>query len=169
MTAGDASRTSSPATRGFRRNGQGQPPLRQRRPLDRQDRSPRRDLPERFGPWGSVWKRFDRWSKEGVWRRVFEALQDPDLEWMIIDCTVVRAHPACGREKRGQGAEAVIPTKKNRNVPRDYGNHLYKERNKVEWLISLIKQYRRVATRYEKTARNFVGFVHVASVMVLLW
>ena len=67
-----------------------------------------------------------------------------------------------------QGGEAVIPSKKNRKVPRDYDKHLYKERMKVEWFINLIKQYHRVATRYEKTARNFLGFVHVAAIMVLL-
>jgi len=39
---------------------------------------------------------------------------------------------------------------------------------KVEWFINLLKQYRRVATRYEKTARNFLGFVHMASIMILL-
>ena len=49
-----------------------------------------------------------------------------------------------------------------------YDRHLYKERKKVEWFINLLKQYRRVATRYEKTARNFLGFVHVASIMILL-
>ena len=67
-----------------------------------------------------------------------------------------------------QGAKAVIPSKKNRKVPREYDTHLYKERKKVEWFINLLKQYRRVATRYEKTGRNFLGFVHVASIMVLL-
>jgi transposase len=67
-----------------------------------------------------------------------------------------------------QGADAVIPSKKNRKVPREYDKHLYKERKKVEWFINLLKQYRRVATRYEKTARNFLGFVHVASIMILL-
>ena len=67
-----------------------------------------------------------------------------------------------------QGAEAVIPSKKNRKVPREYDRHLYKERKKVEWFINLLKQYRRVATRYEKTARNFLGFVHIASIMILL-
>lgn len=67
-----------------------------------------------------------------------------------------------------QGGEAVVPSKKNRKVARDYDKHLYKERKKVEWFISLIKQFRRVATRYEKTSRNFLGFVHVASIMVLL-
>ena len=66
-----------------------------------------------------------------------------------------------------QRAEAVIPSKKNRKVPRDYDEHLYKERMKVEWFIGLLKQYRRVATRYEKTARNFLGFVHLASITIL--
>ena len=72
-----------------------------------------------------------------------------------------------GAAKR-RGAEAVIPPKKNRKDPRDYDKHLYKERKKVEWFINLLKQYRRVATRYEKTARNFLGFVQLASIMVLL-
>jgi transposase len=72
------------------------------------------------------------------------------------------------RSIEGSGAEAVIPPKKNRVVERSYDKHLYKERNKVERFINLIKQYRRVATRYEKTARNFLAFVHVAAVMVLL-
>ena len=64
--------------------------------------APWRDLPERFGPWGSVWKRFDRWAKKGVWKRVFETLQDPDLEWMIIDRTVVRAHQHAAGKKGGK-------------------------------------------------------------------
>jgi transposase len=67
-----------------------------------------------------------------------------------------------------QGAEAVIPPKKNRKNPRAYDHYLYKERNKAERLIGLMKQYRRVATRYEKTATNFLGFVHVAAIMILL-
>jgi transposase len=72
------------------------------------------------------------------------------------------------RAIQARGAEAVIPPKKNRTEPRDHDKHLYKERNKVERFINLMKQYRRVATRYEKTARNFLGFVYVAAVMVLL-
>ncbi len=64
--------------------------------------APWRDLPERFGPWNSVWKRFDRWAKKGVWKRVFQALQDPDLEWVIIDSTVVRAHQHAAGKKGGK-------------------------------------------------------------------
>lgn len=66
------------------------------------------------------------------------------------------------------GAEAVIPPKKNRIIKREYDKHTYKERNLAERFINRIKQYRRVATRYEKTGRNFLGFVHVAAIMVLL-
>jgi len=72
------------------------------------------------------------------------------------------------RAAQRRGGEAVIPSKKNRKVARDYDKHLSKERKKVEWFINLLKQYRRVATRYEKTARNCLGFVHVASIMILL-
>jgi len=64
--------------------------------------APWRDLPERFGPRGSAWKRFDRWARKGARERVFEAPRDPDLEWMIIDSTVVRAHQhAAGAVKGG--------------------------------------------------------------------
>ena len=64
--------------------------------------APWRDLPERFGNWNSTWRRFDRWSRKGVWRHVFETLQDPDLEWLIIDSTIIRAHQhAAGARKKG--------------------------------------------------------------------
>jgi transposase len=66
------------------------------------------------------------------------------------------------------GAEAVIPPKSNRKEPRTYDTHRYKDRNLAERFWSLVKQYRRVATRYEKTVRNFLGIVHVASIMILL-
>lgn len=72
------------------------------------------------------------------------------------------------REIETQGAEAVVPPRKNRNKPRAFDEYLYKERNKVERFINLMKQCRRVATRSEKTARNYLGFVHVAAILVLL-
>ena len=69
---------------------------------------------------------------------------------------------------RRRGAKAIIPSKRNRKNPREYDKQLYKARVKVEWFISKLKQYRRVATRYEKTKRNFLAFAHIASIMILL-
>ena len=66
------------------------------------------------------------------------------------------------------GAEAVIPTQKNRAEQRDIDREKYKDRNLAGRFWAKAKQYRRVATRYEKTARNFLAFVHLASIMVLL-
>ena len=68
--------------------------------------APWRDLPERFGNSNSVWRRFDRWARRGRWQKVFEALQDPDLEWLILDSTVVRAHPHAAGAKKGRAAQA---------------------------------------------------------------
>jgi transposase len=67
-----------------------------------------------------------------------------------------------------RGAEAVIPSLRNRAEQRDYDRGLYKDRNLAERFWSKVKRYRRVATRYEKTARNFLAFVQVASIMILL-
>jgi len=67
--------------------------------------APWRDLPSRFGLWNSVFQRFNRWSKKGVWRRVAEALTDDvDLEWLMIDSTVVRAHQHAAGKKGGKRA-----------------------------------------------------------------
>lgn len=203
--------------------------------------APWRDLPERFGNWNSVFQRFNRWCKSGVFHRIMETLQDPDLGALLLDSTVIRAHQhaagaegstpeaeALGRSRGGfstkihvacdglgkpvkiiltpgqnhdvtqapaliagseakkkiadkaydsdslvaeiesTGAEAVIPPRSNRTEPRSYDKEAYKERNVVERFINAIKQCRRVATRYEKTARNFLGFVQMASIFVLL-
>jgi transposase len=67
-----------------------------------------------------------------------------------------------------RGAEAVIPTLRTRKVQRVIDTERYKDRNLAERFWQKIKQFRRVATRYEKTARNFLAFVHVASIMILL-
>ena len=67
-----------------------------------------------------------------------------------------------------QGAQAVIPPKRNRNVQRPYDRQLYRERNHIERLFARLKQCRRIATRYDKTARNFLAFLHLAATMILL-
>jgi len=54
--------------------------------------APWRDLPRRFGEWNSVYQRFNRWSKSGVWTRVFQAVKLPDWEALLLDSTIIRAH-----------------------------------------------------------------------------
>lgn len=69
---------------------------------------------------------------------------------------------------RARGAEPCIPPRKNRTTAIDYDRHLYRERNVAERFFGRIKQYRRVATRYDKKAANFLGFVWVASIAIML-
>lgn len=71
--------------------------------------APWRDLPERFGDWNATWKRFDRWAKKGIWQRVFEALQDADLEWLILDSTIVRAHQHAAGAPKKTAAQRLKP------------------------------------------------------------
>lgn len=200
---------------------------------------PWRDLPERFGHWHRVFQRFNRWCQNGVFTRMFEVLRDPDLEMLMLDSTVIRAHQHSagqknstaeqehlGRSRGGvstkihvavdglgqptkiclspgqdhdvtqapelirdsaaekviadkaydsdpliaqieaQGATPVIPSRKHRKEPREHDRQEYQKRNVVERFINVLKQCRRVATRYEKTARNFLGFVLFASTLV---
>ena len=63
---------------------------------------PWRDLPAVFGHWNSIFMRFSRWSKAGVWDRLFEAMaDDPDFEYILIDSTIVRTHQHAAGKKGG--------------------------------------------------------------------
>jgi transposase len=73
--------------------------------------APWRDLPERFGNWNSVWKRFSRWAHKGRWRKLFEHFQDPDLEWLLLDSTIIRAHPHAAGAKKKATAAAGRPSR----------------------------------------------------------
>ena len=65
---------------------------------------PWRDLPERFGKFRSIHTRFTRWSRAGVWERVFQVLADDvDNEYAAIDATIVKAH------QHSAGAQKNIP------------------------------------------------------------
>ncbi len=205
--------------------------------------APWRDLPERFGKWNSVHRRFRRWAESGVWGTVLAAVRTPDPPTRVLDSTVVRAHPhaagarrssgpqAVGRSRGGFGtkvhasttggghpvvlkltpgqagdaphapdllagatrgrvravvadrgydsaaivrlvrrlrARVVIPPRRNRKARRRYSKALYRGRNVVERFWSKVKQYRRVATRYDKLDTSYLAFLHLASVIVVL-
>jgi transposase len=67
---------------------------------------------------------------------------------------------------KAKGMNVVIPAKSNRRNPRQTDFYLYKERHLVENFFCKLKHFRRVATRYEKTARNFLGFLLLASIKI---
>lgn len=66
-----------------------------------------------------------------------------------------------------KNAEAVIPSKKNRKQPAAFDHEKYKARSEVECTFNLLKQCRRFATRYEKTARNYAAVVAIGC--AFLW
>ena len=66
------------------------------------------------------------------------------------------------------GKAAVIPPRSNRVSPRSFDRHIYKARHLIENFFARIKQFRAIATRYDKTARNFLAAVHLVASVVWL-
>lgn len=87
---------------------------------------PWRDLPERFGPWKSVYNRFSNWAKKGYWEAIFRALQDEEDDvGSIVDGSVVRAHQDAAGGKGGSNetlwaalVEAFQPSSTPSSTPR---------------------------------------------------
>ena len=68
---------------------------------------PWRDLPEYFGSWNAIYKKFNNWSAKGIWRKVLNFLvDDPDLEWGFMDGSYVRAHQHSAGASGG-GCQAI--------------------------------------------------------------
>jgi transposase len=66
------------------------------------------------------------------------------------------------------GAQAVIPPRKTRRQPRPYDRYAYRERHLVECFFNRLKQFRRIATRYEKLACNFLSMINLATAHIWL-
>ena len=64
---------------------------------------------------------------------------------------------------------AVIPPKANRRLPRDYDPYLYQARHLIENFFAKLKQFRAIATRYDKTARNFLAAIHLTAGLTWLY
>lgn len=199
-----------------------------------------RELPEKYGRWNSVFSRFNAWTQKEIWHNLLQfCARDPDLEYVMIDATIVRAH-ACaagygeqeeqglGRSKGGftskihakvdalgnplkfiitpgqrnditqakklvdnepgdhllgdkgydaddfreslkkQDCKPVIPPKSNRRNPSEYDTHIYKERHVIECFFSKIKYFRRIFSRFDKSARNFAAFLSFVGALIWL-
>jgi len=73
--------------------------------------TPWRDLSPHFGNWNKVYKRFSRWEEKGIWEQIRQAvINDPDLEALLLDSTIVRAHQhAAGAQKKTVHKPLVSP------------------------------------------------------------
>ena len=101
-------------------------------------------------------------------------LDGADLLLPEIQAEIVIADKAFGAEERfiaplkKAGKGIVIPSKSNAKEPRDYDKHLYKARHLIENFFAKLKQYRAIATRYDKTARNFLSAIYLAASVIWL-
>lgn len=97
-------------------------------------------------------------------RTLLEAFDPGQIEYVIADTAYD------GEETREQvrklKAKACIKPHQNRKARKRYDKERYKHRNQVERFFNRMKQFRRVATRYEKTLENFAGFIWLAALMV---
>jgi transposase len=198
-----------------------------------------RDCPPEYGPYTTIYNRFNRWSKRGRWGAIFEALANCGKHsvTLSIDSTSVKAHrsqrrkrgeqeQAIGRSRGGRttkihalsdpdcrpcafhltpgqdadiaaapallalappmssliadkgydgddfradivnrGANPVIPNKSNRIALHRFNKRAYKGRNVIERCFCRLKDFRRIATRYDKLARNFLAAVQLAAIV----
>ncbi len=93
---------------------------------------------------------------------------------LLLEAKIVLADKAYDADKRvieplrAAGKQAVIPSKKNRKEPRPYHRELHKARSLVKIFFCNLKQFRAIATRYDKTARNFLAAIYLASATIWL-
>jgi transposase len=130
--------------------------------------APWRDLPDSFGPYTTCYNRFVRWRRAGVWAKIMNALAGAhNAAVQMIDTSIVRVHQhgSCITRNRRQSMGRL------RGGLTDalcFSPYLYRARNLVERFFNKIKHCRRVATRYDKLAANYLAFVQLASIRLWL-
>ena len=146
------------------------------------------DCPEAYGPPTTIYNRFVRWARRGVWETLFRELAGSgrSADMQMIDSTHVKAHRSAAggkgkhmlgdkaydsaelrNELHERGTKPVIPNRSNRKQPFSFNKRLYKLRWRVENAFSRLKDFRRIATRYDRLARNYLASVCLAA--ALLW
>ena len=103
-------------------------------------------LPSECGNWNTVYCRVSHWSDKGIWQRMFDRFANND----------------------GARLYTGEPPPRNRTRVNECDEHLYGERHFGGALISVVKQYRRVFTRYDKLAQRYLGFIQVVSSFIWL-
>ena len=124
--------------------------------------APWRDLPECYGKWITVCRRFNRWSGNGAMERLFTALQEERIiaveVWVLaMDSTSVKVHQ-----------HAVVPPKRNRTAPWDYDREAHKGRNMVERVFNRMKHHRKAATRYDRLDETFLANLQLILIAIQL-
>ena len=124
--------------------------------------APWRDLPECYGKWITICRRFNRWSGNGAMERLFTALQEERIiaveVWVLaMDSTSVKVHQ-----------HAVVPPKRNRTAPWDYDREAHKGRNMVERVFNRMKHHRKAATRYDRLDETFLANLQLILIAIQL-
>ena len=94
-------------------------------------------------------------------------LADLEAEALLAD-KAYDAQERVIKRLEDKGCQVVIPPKSSRKEQRTYDKELYKARHLIENFFAKLKQYRAIATRYDKTARNFLGAISLAASVVWL-
>ncbi|WP_432762840.1 transposase [Altererythrobacter rubellus] len=130
------------------------------------------DCPSEYGPSKTVYNGWNRWSRRGIWTGILVALTEEG--WLAetgqIDSSYVEAPRFAGGAKGGRGPMPLGARRgpNDRKRPVQYDERRYKDRWRVETMFCRLKDFRRVATRYDKLARNFLSAVSLAAA-VAFW
>lgn len=104
-----------------------------------------RDAPKDYGPHKTLYNRWKRWGDKGVFLRMMEGLAAPqasERRTVMIDATYLKAHRTA--------SHPCIPGRKSRNKAVKHDKRRYKRRNRIEIMFGRLKDWRRVATRYDR-------------------
>ena len=97
-----------------------------------------------------------------------DALLDDIEAYALLADKAYDAEERVLKKLEAKNCEAIIPPKSMRKEPRAYDRIKYHARHLIENFFAKLKQYRAIATRYDKTARNFFGGIHLAATVILL-